>query len=211
VDLTVTPLHVQNIIDLSAKGPYFTLEHGIGASPDKNTLVVTVLDSASIKVVGRKTGCVLESLDLNLLYGQTNEAVFSKTGDQVFVSDQANPLVYVLSGVPQHGLYLFGTESAPLQGIVDLQLVGGETGQNGLLLVSLTLGPVPGPKFSLALGTPFFILVDGLFNGDKALPIPSFSVPNDPLFKGMEFYFQGLTRDGDKEMRPSNLHTLKVL
>ena len=210
VDLTQTPPVVSRTIDLSAVGPAFMLEHGIGASPDGNTLVVTYLDGATVKVVGSKTGCVLFSLDVDASYGQINEALFSPEGDRVYISNQSEPKVYVVTGIPQHGLWLDGPADAPLGGPLDFQVRGGEPGAPGLFLLSLTLGPIVTPKVTLDIGWPFYVLFEGTFDGNNELPLPAYTVPNDPAFHGLSVYFQALARDADWEMRPSNLHTLQI-
>lgn len=212
VDLTASPIQVSRVFDLSTKGNFYVMEHGIGASPGQGTLVVTYMDDSIIKGVSRKAGCALFSLDVDPMYGgQTNEALFSLDGKTVFITNQAQPKVYVVEGVPMHGLHLSGTQSVNIGGTVNLEMLGGEANQKGLLLASGTLGPIVTPVVTLDIGWPFLILVDGIFGADCALPIPGIIVPNDPGLHGFDVYFQGLTQDMDKEMRPSNLHTVEIL
>ncbi len=211
VDLAASALVVSRVIDTSTKGPAYSLMHGIGGSPDGNTLVVTFMDNAAIKAVGSKAGCTLFSMDVEPYYGQINEAVFTSDGETVYLSSQTDPKVYVVEGIPKHGLYLTGTESVPLNGDVDLELIGGQDGAKGLLFLSLTLGPIVTPQVTLDIGWPFFTLLEGFFGVDNELAIPSLTVPNDPALQGLVLYFQGLTKDDDAEFRASNLHTLNIL
>ena len=92
-------------------------------------LVVTYLDNSHIKAASSKAAHVLFQLDVDTTYGQTNEAVFSKDGKSVYVTNQNVSKVYVVKGIPEHGLYLTGTKSVPLGGSIDLSLTGGQTGQ----------------------------------------------------------------------------------
>jgi DNA-binding beta-propeller fold protein YncE len=211
VDLDRSPPAVSRTIDLSAQGPYLTLEHGIGASPDGNTLVVTYMDDAYIKTVSRKTGCVLDCFYVDPAhYGQINECVFSKDGDKVYLTNQAQPVIHVLGGVPEHGLWLTGEEETVPGGQVSLYMRGGEKGGPGLLLWSLTLGPIVTPTYEMEIGTPYYLLFYSVFDAGNNFPVITINCPNDPGLSGLSVYFQGLTRDSDKEFRPSNLHTVQI-
>ena len=211
VDLSLSPPAISRTIDMAALGTPFILEYGIDASPDGNTLVVTYLDNSFIKVVGRKAGCILSELDLHPYgQGQACEAAFSPDGEKVYVSDQANPSIYVVTGIPQHGLYLTGSDSATLGGTVDLVLKGGEGNQPGVILSSLNPGPTYLPSVTLDIGTPIRTLVSDQFDSSSKIE-SQITVPNWPTLHGRTVYIQGLTQDQDGEVRPSNLHELAVL
>jgi DNA-binding beta-propeller fold protein YncE len=211
VDLNLTPPAIARTIDMSSLGPGYSWEHGICASADGNTLIVTYAEDTWIKIVGRKVGRVLKAMDVNPDdLGMINEALFSHDGDKLYLTDQALPMVYVLIGVPEHGLLLDGTNEVLPAGPVQLEMKGGETGQPGILLMSLTLGPITAPTFTLDIGFPHWILISGLFDGSNGLYIPGFNCPDDPGLSGLDVYFQGLTRDKDQEFRPTNLHTVTI-
>jgi DNA-binding beta-propeller fold protein YncE len=211
VDLIQLPPGLFETIDLSQNHTYI-LEHGIGASPDGNTLVVTCIDGP-LMFVGRKAGCVLSEIDLTAFgSGQGNEAVFSKDGEKLYVTDQGDPIVYVVTGVPEHGLLMAGTDAAPVGGQVDLMLKGGLPGSPGWMIASLDLGPTVFPGFTLELGLPLKVFFQGRFDQDCSLIPASFIVPGWPgVLPGTPVYVQGLTRDPDGEMRPSNLHEVLIL
>lgn len=212
VDLDQSPPAVSRTIDMSLVGTPYILEYGIDASPDGNTLVVTYLDNSIIKVVGRKAGCVLAEVDLYpVAQGGACEAMFSLDGKKLYVTDQVNPSVYVLRDVPEHGLYLSGTVSAPLGGTVDLQLTGGEAGRRGLILCSLNPGPTHLPRVTLDIGTPIRLLVSDYFDSLNTISSPALTVPNWPSLPGKTVLIQGITLDADNEVRPSNLHELQIL
>lgn len=211
VDLESSPPAISRTIDLSVQGPYLTLEHGIGASPDGNSLVVTYMDDAYIKLVSRKTGCVLECFYVDPAhYGQINEAVFSFDGNKVYLTNQARSVLHVVGGLPEHGLLLRGEKETVPGGQVSLDMRGGETGQAGILLWSLTLGPLVMPTYEMDIGAPFFLLFHAVFDGGNNFPDLTLNCPNDPGLSGISVYFQGLTRDSDMEFRPSNLHTVQI-
>jgi DNA-binding beta-propeller fold protein YncE len=211
VDLMQLPPLPYNTIDLNLNHSYI-LEHGIGASPDGNTLVVACIDGPLI-FVGRKTGCVLGEIDLAAFgSGQGNEAVFSHDGNKLYVTDQGDPSVYVLTGVPEHGLILTGTESASMGGAVELNLRGGQPDASGWLIASLSSGPIMLPGFTLDLGLPLKVFFRGRFGQDCGLVPAAFKVPGWPgIAPSTTVYVQGLTRDSDGEIRPSNLHEILIL
>jgi hypothetical protein len=211
VDLDSNPPDVSRIIDLAVPNFFKTLEHGICASPDGHTLVVTYLDGAFVKFVGRKAGCVLALIEVDDEYSQVNEALFTKDGKKVYASSQSSPKVYVIEDVPSHGLLLSGTDEAALGGPVEFELIGGEASQPGALLLSLSPGPTAFPFFTLDLGLPLMVVLQGFFGPDHKLNFPVQTVPNDPSLLNRDYYFQGLAQDGDYWIRPSNLHILKVL
>ncbi len=209
VDLDQSPPVLARTIDLSQTAALF--EYGIGASSDGNTLVVTSLEG-SVVVVGRKTGCVLAVI--NLLYhgaGQGNEALFSKDGKKVYITDQADTSIYVLTGVPEHGLYLTGDETALPGGTVNMILTGGETGAEGGLVGSFNMGPIVFPNFTLDIGFPFWLPVRDVFDVDHSLLNSNPTIPNLPWLAGKTIYLQGVAKDYDLEVRTSNVHELLIL
>ena len=207
VDLGSNPPAVTRTIDLS--GQHTSLwEHGIAASPDGNTLVVTCLDGP-VKMVGRKAGRLLTEIDLaSHGAGQCNEALFSINGKRVCVTDQGMSSAYVLSGIPEHGLFVDGPETAFVGDEVEFTLVGGEMGAPGLFLASLYRGPTVFPNVTLDVGQPFHVLVQDLFNVENELPGLSWTIP--AWFPGSTIYVQGLTRDDDGQIRPSNMGELEI-
>jgi DNA-binding beta-propeller fold protein YncE len=209
VDLGLAPPAVTRAIPLSPLS-FSLLEHGIAASPDGNTLVVTSLDGM-VQIVCRKTGSLLAEVDLTTIgSGGGNEALFSKDGKKVYITDVYDSLVYVLSGVPEHGLYLDGPDSAPLGGQVTLAVTGGEAGGRGALLASLKSGSIQMPRFILDLGMPVYTLHQGLFDGANSLPLPYWTIPTAwGGLVGATIHLQALAEDGDGEVRPSN--TLEIL
>ncbi len=210
VDLESSPPAVSRLIDLS--GEHDSLwEHGLAISPDGNTLVTTCLDGP-VKIVGRKAGRLLTEIDLTSFgSGQCNEAVFSKNGQKVCITDQGDSTAYVLSGVPEHGLFLEGSESASIGDQVEFTLVGGEIGAPGICLASFHRGPTLFPNVTIDLGQPFHLLAQDLFDVQNELPGLSWTIPNWSWLPGLTVYLQGLTRDGDGEIRPSNLCVLEFV
>ncbi len=207
VDLDSFPPAVSRTIDLSGQNASLW-EHGIAASPDGNTLVVTCLDGP-VKIAGRKAGRLLTEIDLaSHGAGQCNEALFSKNGKRVCVTDQGMSSAYVLSGVPEHGLFVDGPETASVGDQVDFTLVGGEVGAPGLFLASFSRGPTVFPNVTIDLGQPFYVLAQGLFDTENQLPGLNWTIPN--WSQGLVIYVQGLTRDHDGQIRPSNMGELEI-
>lgn len=212
VDLNLATPAVSRVIDLTDGGIDLTQEHGICASADGNTLIVTYLSDAHIRMVGTKTGKVLDTMHVYPQnYGEINEALFSDDGNKLYLTDQASPNVHVLTRVPEHGLILKGTSEVLPGGLIEMDLLGGENAQPGMLLMSLTEGQVSGPTYTMDLGLPFWVMLYQLFDVENEFFIPDFNCPNDSGLSGLRVYFQGLTRDADFEFRPSNLHIIDIL
>ncbi|MFH1998267.1 MAG: hypothetical protein ABIK28_01240 [Planctomycetota bacterium] len=212
VDLNPTPPSVTRVIDLGEGILDMTQEHGICASADGNTLVVTYIYDAYIRLVGRKTGTVLDTINVYPeAYGEINEALFSQDGKKLYLSDQSSPNVHLMVRVPEHGLILKGTDQVLPGGTVEMDMLGGETGRPGLLFMSLTEGQVSAPTFTMDFGLPFWVLMYSLFNGSNKFIIPDIACPNDPGLSGLRVYLQGLTQDADYLFRPSNLHIIDIL
>lgn len=210
VDLGLTPPAVSRTLDLSP-GHTLLYEHGICASPDGNTIVVTSL-TGPLMFVGRKAGCLITEADLlNYGAGQGSEAVFTPDGKKVYVTDQHDTCIYAFDNVPAHGLWLDGSETASVGGTALFDMAGGEAGLPGALWASLHQGTTIFPSFTLGIGKPIHKIFNGTFDSECALVGITVSIPANPNLSGKTVYFQGLARDTDGEIRPSNVHETAIL
>jgi len=210
VDVNASPPVIKRTFDTLLSGPSMYHAHGIGASKDCNTLAVAYFEDSYLKVYSRKSGGFLFSMYLSISYGQLNDALFSKDEELLFVTDQFNSKLYVLTDIPSHGHYLTGEEDVYLNSPLNLSFHGGEENKQGVLFLSTVLGPIVTKRISLDIGWPAYPIYVGLFDNLSNIQLPTLTVPNDPNLQGLTYYFQSIAFDGDNTLRPSNMHTLNI-